>query len=397
MAVADGNLEAAWTSTLEDAYKAGASGEPGYGDLDDSEKAAANDKARGADRFTPVYSHFRVPSNWDWKAAFGDDVAPRIKKDGRIDRFENQTMWHAERPLKRSLPMLEGYDYSDWPATFIGITGTTPEQRRPLVVALYDGRYVPVDRLNMATDGEVPNGRVRMLDADMALEVAFPANHTAASADWGDAEDSNTEPDLDWRDYYATVAADTDERISVEVDVGTGRTTDAESTLVIEVPDAEAWWIAPGTVIDVNADGSLKRCSSGGYQTRDDSARLRVIGALAKGWYMKERRAVRVALRMIEDLPRPGVILRAVNSAWYLEQVNSVVTRRSFDCVANTTTVETGFLELDAGAVIGRRSAGGSPRLPDSRMPERELGRIGREVTALKDHTANLPVRGFPE
>jgi len=390
--VGNGSLEAAWTVGLETEYLAGASGVTGYADLSDGEKAEANDTARGADRLTPVYGHLRVPSDWDWTAVHGDGVAPCIKNDGRIDRFNNQTIWHGERPFRRSLPMLEGLDYSTWPATQTGVSGLTAELKKPFVVAWYNGGYIPVDRLNMATDGDVPNARVRMLDADMAIEVAFPTNHIAASADWSGAEATNWDPALDWREYYATVAVETDERICVEVDIGTGRSSEMVKTLVIDVPDAEAWWIAPGTVIDVNADGTVKRASSGGYQTRDDSPRLRVIAALAKGWYAKERRAVRVTMNTIEDLPRPGVILRAVDQGWHLEQVNSVVTRRVFDCVANTTTVETGFLELDATALAGRATGAA-----DSRLAAREMGRLGREVRALKEHTANLPVRGFPE
>jgi hypothetical protein len=392
------SLERAWKADLEAAYLSAASGALGYGAMDDAEKADLNDKHRGTDRFESVFTHFRIPRDWDWTNKYLDEVAPVVKKDGTLDPETGQVIYPADRQLQRFLPMEVGKDYSVSPASDENLDDREPEMRKPFVLALVDGKYVYVDRLSQATDRAVDNGRIRMLDRDGGFEVAFPCRHAAADGHWTGAEPSNEDPQLDWEDYVATVCAETDERLTVEVETDATLKTENVRTLVIDVPEAEAWYVAPDTVVDVSDEGALIRVTGAGIQTRDDSGRLRAVAAFAKCWYCRERAAVRIVMHRIEALPRPGELVRAVHSGWHLQQVNSVVTERTFDCVRSTTTIETGFAEIDFAALGG--GTRGVTRDVTGVMNDREFGRllegIGRKVADLFTHTAHLPVRGFP-
>jgi len=387
----DSSLEEGWPAALETAYKAGASGTSGYSALSEDEQGRANDLYRGADRLASVYAHFRAPTDWDWTNGFDVPCAPIVELGGGVSAGTAQTMWHVDRPLLRWIPLQTGYDYSTATPTNENAEGVEPELRRPFVLVQYNSQYHYVEHLNSASDGAVPNGRVRMLDTNVGLEVAFDPNHILSSGHFSGAEPSRIEAAIDYESIVATVACETDDRLAVTVLVTASQESGADRTLVIRVPNCEAWHLVEGTVVGITAAGGLKRAPAG-YLVRDDSARLRAVAVLAKGWYSRERAAVRVSLERFEALPRPGALLLGVSSSVYEQQTNSVVTRVAWDCVAATSTVETGFIELDAVGASGIET----PELPDNRAVARVLERRGRELETVRDAVDSLPVRLFP-
>ena len=117
---------------------------------------------------------------------------------------------------------------------------------------------------------------------------------------------------------------------------------------MINVPDAELWYQAPGTVTGIEG-GELQRQSRGKI-LRSDAARLMRIGALAQAWYGRKRRE----LRMVQDGIAPleiGTIIEQVSDRDLAQDVGTVVTRVAYDLEAGTTTITTSYQDIDLRSI----------------------------------------------
>jgi len=127
-------------------------------------------------------------------------------------------------------------------------------------------------------------------------------------------------------------------------DVVTGN-GDYLRTLEIDFGDAAKLdYVAPGTIVAVK-DGILQR-STGGY-VRDDRSRLNYLAQVAWSWYSQERQAITLRYKTITDVFALGMLVVSIGSGATLEAVNSPITSIEWDLVAGTTTITTGYGELD--------------------------------------------------
>lgn len=388
-----GYLEKAWSTTEQNAYIAGASGLTGYSGWSDDKKAGKNDEIRARDIFRRVFSTFIVPAAWNWANAAGDVVAPTILSDGSLDYDTPADEVLAGKVLERSLPLLEGYDYNGAAPVDNNPAGVIPQYRRTLAIIYKDADAETVGGWRFAektsdTEENAPGAQVRPLDTALGLEVLFRPNHIFA--------ESVYDPDVDppSRDrnaplysysaagFYVTIAMRLNQRIFAERTIGTG-----DRQLVIDVPGAELHYLAPNTLYDIGADGSLKS-SVYGMVLRDDRPVLNAIASLARAWYGRTRRTVALSLKRLGNYAPAGALLRLVSNVDEDIECGTVVTRVSWNFQTGVTTIETAHVDLDvAGAVI-------AVDYPDERAMRRALTDHSRRLNELTARTADMTARG---
>jgi hypothetical protein len=358
----DTTLEKAWDSDLENAYKAGVFSATGTPAATESGEKVDADRASEL-RFARVYTTYRIPKTWNWRAGDGIggarvNVSLNVSNDGRVTPGDETQApvrnWGHQ--LARHLPLRLAQISSG------AENGVEPEYERMFaVLKLNDGKY------KMAHEAKVQNGDVghlRPLDRDFGFEISAKPNHVLAKNHWNTGatpRKSDFVPSatngFDYDEIIATVAARTDARLRVVVDRdGLAPEAEPDRVLRIDVPNAELWWIANGTVKSVGPGGALVRETRSGRDLilRDDSPRLRQIAALAKAWYGKERAAMSLTLNDASASLPIGTYVRKVSDAQGYQQVNSVVTCVTCDCERQATTIRTQFGELDV-------TAGGGP------------------------------------
>jgi len=272
---AEGDLVAGWTDDQETAYK------------------AATSEVRKTDAYRNVFGLFTIPDDWD----FLDGAAsPSFDADGEL---EDDVVAPYQQVLRETLkwtPFLEGFDYATDPPTTSNESWVVAD-KRPAFALLYDdldidedglpiaGQFVFADRVDI--DVSVP-------DAALGVFLSCDCNHFVAKRHWDDDEDDldegELEPGYDWEYMKATIAFEGDQRISVE-HIETTLTDDATGEpkiKEIEIRGAQLWYVAPGTVIDVDEDGEPITLETGRIVKNDvDALRAALAPAIAR--YTKPR------------------------------------------------------------------------------------------------------------
>jgi hypothetical protein len=348
----DKTLVKGWTDQKETDYKAGAGADG---------TAEKNDAERATDKFEHVFSKFLIPEKtWNWTAGGGESKGGAAKKflhfstdaDGRLvfsPAIGNYRTWG--HTLLRHLPLLKDQrDQAD-------PEGQEPEYRDPLVF-VYDEQANPKG-YRYADNGSAADdvaGQVRMLDREFGFTLKTSPNHLLALNHWDGAKPTKHQPDrFDYAKLIATVAARLDALLSVDVKVNPA----GDRYLVIELPDAETWFVLENTVLELT-NGAFKR--QGRTQVlRDDSARVRAVAAFAKAWCSEERSVLTLPFKSVWTGTPVGYFVTTVRDAAGQRNVNSVVSQITYDLDEMHTQVQTNYGELDfAGAAGGR---GGRPSL----------------------------------
>lgn len=351
----DGTLEEGWDVELEDEYNEGALGE---GQEDTTE---ARDAARGAARFEGVYTRHRLVTPWDGLAGDGEgggleNALPGYWPDALPDASLLAPYLRADKTFERSIPL-----------EVEGSTSPEPEYRRPFVVFKVDpdGSFDPeaeedtrvwcsAQKLRDLLPGEWQNCDVGVSDRELSVRVAASPPHAIAKGVFDpETDESNTEPYVDYTSMIATVALRTDAHLTAVFTAwGAGSNPRAK---YLEDPDAEAWYIVPGTVIDVQ-QGELVR-HEGGW-LRDDSERLRSMALFAASWYASPRATLNVEIGAIVAGFPCGVLVRGLVGPEGYTEIGTVVTQRTwfFSPDGCKTTLTTGYEEIDfEGVRRGRR------------------------------------------
>ena len=300
-----------------------------------------------------------------------------MDKDGNLDTSLTPPVWNFARALLRYLPIEKPAEKAD----------AEPEFMKPIIIVKNpdDDKYYHIDKLSSVNKNP---GGVSMMDREAGIKIEnLKVNHLLGLNHFNPETDkaTGTTPEIDYETIIATVFAETDQRLRVEVDVPRANRSETIKTLVIDVEDAELWYVVPGTVIKVK-NGALWG-ASGNLVRRDDSERLRTIAALAKAWYSRKRAAVRLTVKNIAQYSPVGTFITSVSSSWHKEQIGTVVSQRTWDFRDATTQMETGFFELDVSAIVD------IPNMTDLRAVSRAFHSQQREITELRRHIGNLPVR----
>ena len=389
-----------WSDATEASYLAAASGTTGYGDLSYDEKATKNDQYRSTDQFANVFNTFRISDDWNWVAAnrqSGADVfvSPAIDDEGNVDITVSGEYWNVDKKFLSYLPFLDGYDYSGTIPVNNNPTGTEPEERP--IMSLTDlgssaGPYAYVDKLK-------PDGAsVRAKQRGMAIEVKMSPAYLMANADLGSAEPGSAtagiesgERGIDYRDTYFTVMMETDQVLQVKKELN----PDAENkrTLVIDVPDAELWYVTPGTVVDVDSDGALVYYGCDSW-IRDDTTRLKQILASAVSYYGKRRNKLKMT---IDGIGAPASIGQLITNAQVVDDGDTanggtVVTGITFDFQSEKTTLVTDGWPLAFGQGVSS-GGGGSSSTPSLKSAGKTIDRLEQEISEIRAEVGKSPVR----
>jgi len=391
------DFEAGWSTTEEAAY------------------LAADTLERKHHRYDRVFTTFRIPTNWDWTvtqpggATF--NILPELNNLGTPD-LEGSTVkgWSPFARLLPWLPIVEGVDYSINPPTDRNPTGSQPTYRRPFALVLDEceddggepaNKYYRADRLDPDRFEGINSAPLQMLDRELGFRLCFNPQHRLAYQHWGGAADSDIDASdpssaFDWEQMLVTVCFETDRRLAVHETLL--QNTESLDELTIDARGAEQWLAIPGTVIGTDASGlplRIANANAGANALRDDSARLRIILALATAWYQRDRVSMSLPHNGIQPTMVAGSILHDASSTWHRAPVKALVTKINFDFRRGLTRIDAGYNELDV------RSASGfydTPEIPDQRTLYREVGQLRRqlddtrrELGQLQRGTANPP------
>ena len=255
-----------WSDALEAAYKAGT----GRGDDDEPE---LHDEARENDRFAPVYAYFGAPAQWDMNE--GRATGPQVNDDGSLT-WQPEDAIDYQNKVRRTmtvLPYVRDPGYTHYVAAeFLGI-----------------GVSVLNDDWGVA------------LDANPRYLLAL--NHFDLETDRGELRDD--EKQYDYETLVATIAIESDHRLRLHHELVSG-TSPVGEEITIEVPDAELWVMAVGTVVGINpATGDIVSTHLPRV-LRNDIARLGQVMAGAIARYKMQR--ARAELRYKGFWPIAGLL-----------------------------------------------------------------------------------------
>jgi hypothetical protein len=383
VSIADGTLEKDWTDAEETIYIDGASAAGDY-PAGKAEREARNDTIRKSDQVKRVYSHFRIPQDWDGSATnvIGGDSHLALPYPYALDdpdANDPDDFWYPGLRLENYLPLYESTDYSgsaiqdritamiegDLAASSFDTTlpdGSAAPLKRPLIVlklgASGGDRYEQVEKLSSHNEKYRSGlGRHHCCSttcqedsAGFVLTVHGALAHALASADFipATAPPSSDRPDLDWNYLIATVFLQTDSHVEQSIPETPDNTLDCERVLTIDLPQYRFDYVVPTTVVALE-DGALVH--SDGGPVRDDRNKLAGIARMAWQWYSTTRRAIRLTYRGLDDTLALGQMVTTLDGY----TVNSVITMVTYDCVQNLSSIHTQFGELDFAEVGSRR------------------------------------------
>lgn len=358
---ADGTLAVAWDTSKEEPYRQA---------LGAGQDANRNDQFRSREEFRGVFTAFKFPDNWDGKAKDGagggqkNNVFPTCLPDGSVGFSTLGNFWLGGKRLERDLPFQQDTDYS---ANVPKIPERESPPRwtqkpfRPLLVLIKDDQasrqhtkddhWHLVDRLT-GFDSPPASVAVRPLDFGLGFEFNGGLRHQWALGHWPAATpDTHRQPDFNYEKLLATVLLETDVRQFLAEDLA----ANPQRPKIINVPSAEYWAVVTGAVVDMDADGGLKRIGSANLVLRNDLAKLQAVMAFAKAWYGQVRQAVTLPIRDLllnSQAASPLIVGSMLVGIQGLSipngvQVGTVVTARRFNYETQTETIETGHAEQD--------------------------------------------------
>lgn len=363
LSVTDGDLVPNWTAPDENDYK----NAPGA-------SAKQRDNERESDNYETVYQQFVLAPEWDQTAVDGAagfriPVMPTFDDLAYLKPNTQAVIVAIRRPLNRTLPL----------------SGDVSDGKRPLVLVLatIDGqqKYMQIDGASKPLGSA--KSQVRMLDDQPGISLKPAINHALAlNHFFTEISETEVEPVVDYESVLATVCFETDIRPTVEINLQPD--TDSVRTLVLTAHDAEFWYVTPGTIRGVS-DGQL--ITDPGGAVRDDTEKLRYLAALASGWYSQRRSSITL---MVRDMPGSlvlGSIVVSASSSWHKEPIGTVLSSVAFDFINRTTTIMTGYAELDLQTLLD------IPGMSDFRSVGRAFNRQQAQIRQLTDRLSNMPVR----
>jgi len=379
-----------WGATVQSDYKNALL----KGDKDADPSQRNKDMKRTASRYGGLWTRFVVPQFWSWRVGdgLGDAITEYLSigpnNDGTFSQFSDGD-WNGHKKFVRQTPFLVGWDYTvDPPVPFATPEHTQPEYQSMMVFIndtfthtdglqnheptqqSYHVDRIPIDRVKSAG--------YRPLDDMMGFELNIHPLHYFAGDDFRGEDLTYVEvaPEFDWRQLVCTATVELDVRQMIESDLAptTGgkprKPATADRTIVVDVPDAEYWYVAPNTAIDTKlaivetgnrlTDPYVRANDGGSMVLRDDKVKLEGIAAFMQAWYQVKRQAVKIPIHRARNWVPVGTLITNITSVDEITEVNTVVTKVTtvFPEGAQggeaSTTIETGWASLDSLGIASR-------------------------------------------
>lgn len=345
----DGTLEEGWTDALEMNYEG-----QGQAPVDEP------DLRRSNDIFRSVYSYFTVPVTWDWYVYDADGTTRNLlltaKPDGTVTTTRNADLigYNYGKVFERDLPFKEATDYSVSPKVDHNPAGIDPELAK-LIVFLPNTDDAVVTKYYLAekgadTEDEWPSASVRPLDTSLGVEVKASPNYLLAHNHFdpspGHEEESDADP-IDYESMVVTASIYSDVRTHVVLNGVSLPQQDTKPALIVNLADCHYWYVAPNTMYDVKDDGTVKPFLEAHSVVRNDTFRLRQVGAYLRWWFSRQRQALTLTVKYIGIYAQPGQLITSLNTVWNREPVNAVITSREVNFEDGWTRITTSYMELD--------------------------------------------------
>jgi hypothetical protein len=186
-----------------------------------------------------------------------------------------------------------------------------------------------------------------MLHGRLAFMVDPQINHQYALNHFDDeVNDSASTPEIDYTTMALTAFFKTDTTVQVYLETLNLPLGAMVREKRINMPNAGAWYVVPGTVTDVT-DGALVLHEGG--LVRDDIGVLQQVAAMAATWYSVPRAQLRLQIKTCATINPVGSMIGGMFGPEGWTWVNSVVSRRTWDFSGSSpsTLIQTGFDELD--------------------------------------------------
>jgi hypothetical protein len=343
------SLDRGWTDVMEEDYF-----EPfGFG-LPAPDWAAGalvvwKDQVRREERFRDVYQVFAAPKSWTM-VAWGGDVLPRFQADGTLDLNPpidaGRLPWQNQvRRTLDWLPLLGQTDYFVRPPESNALPGIEREKLPPLAwigwahhdpeTAVTDVRYQRAEQAGLA---------VRPLANDWGVRLQGPGLPHVIGGIPVETIDSEHPVRYDWRYLVLTIAAELDARL--ELVLQDPSWTPADGTKVVDRPDAQCWYLAPGTIFGTDPRGRLRDTGNPGQLLRCDTETLWAEAAATIARYQRGRcRAVLRFEGLQPFAPMVGQILEVLAEGDKRHRIQAPITAVEYalgDSVPETT-VRAGF------------------------------------------------------
>jgi len=331
-------------------------------------------EGRHDEKYNALWSRFIVPLTWNGRVGSGDGTRPLFNTSrlsngiGWILQNTFSNLWRGNKFFESYLPLLSGYDYSVPRVNGQPVNNNVRGQDvdyLPMFAIINDifkpndpllaNKYWYVDRLGeAAARGRTfaSSGSVTPLNNDFGVQIRFSPRHYIAGPDVN--PNILFTPEFEWRDIIVTGFFELD--FYQQVSVILPNQIPFDSTLVIEVPEAECWIIAPNTVIGIQPNGRpLLVDPSHAYPNllRDGSQLLNQVATLASQWFSeKDRNAIQIVINYVSNdnvsVPLGYIITQVLSVGKELSRtnVNAVVTSRTHNYNRGQTTTDTDFLAL---------------------------------------------------
>lgn len=339
-------LLANWTSDEEDAYKAGVTtGTP---------TAKEHDSFRSDERFRSVYQELAIDIG-DFNY-FGGHANPVFDAFGNYTKGGSTDFQRFEVGTFAKLPLETGYDYTTNPPTTRRPTNAKAEYL-PLLAYVYDprsGQWVMLNKLS-AANPEYANIAIRALEHEIGVLLRSSPNHVLAKGHWSGAAASEYDPEaigFAWDGIAITVAVETDQRPSIEIEVDPALAAGDGSVKEIVVPLVQFWWLTGSSIVGVDEAGDLLYSptpggSPNGIELRNDVALLYAMasGAIAQYTFERVRCTIihRGRIEPWEDMT--GAILELTGEQGEVNQLQTPVTSVMWDFRDNYTRILCGMAE----------------------------------------------------
>jgi len=372
----DGNLEAGWDASAQTDYE--------YVSGSDAEE---KDRERRTDKYARVFRAFRVPRSWNgvggnWTGS-GFNAIPSMCWTGALDIDTQAPFWVYGKQFLSWLPVFEETDVDD----------AEKELMRPLAFLKNTaGDVYQADAIADETDNLTPYA-VRPMSGEFGMEVrSARINHTLAQNTFDpDTTASKIASEFDYNRLAITAAFETDERLAVTATLP-GIAEDEGRTMTVHVPGAECWYVAPGTIIEATNKQAvpfdLDRSPTDDYEVRNDRRVLEARAKLLLAWYGRERSILDITVSDRLGLFVPvGSYVRYATHGTKTTPVGTVLTSRSWDFTAFSTTLKTGYGEFDALGIDYEPGESSPVELL------RATKRIATAAQSERDRTAHLDAR----
>jgi len=243
-----------------------------------TDEAELHDKARKREKMENVFQSFVAPGNFDPLSVY---ARPTIYSNGTVGSIASPKWQNSSRRTLNWIPLFEGLDYSH------GVPDVTgnPELMRPIawVQEPESLEYSPVDACGMGLSA---------LSNNWGIRVSSTPNHLLALNHFDGAAESETEPKYDYTKMACTIAIESDQRLKLEQTLAGGD----GSVMEIEDDSAELWYLARGTIVGFDVDGTPQYEESGRV-LRNDVDRLGVLMAGAISRYQVSRYRAEITIK----------------------------------------------------------------------------------------------------